>query len=414
VEFLVKVWALALAGSVLAISLVEPVQAKEGDTFRPFVSYARYYDNNLFRLDDDGDFTIVLEDGVPVVVTRESASDHYGVLSAGLSMDWRPGRQQVLASASRSQVRFSRYTSLDYDGSDYQLRWNWRLGSHLSGRVGATETVTQTSFADWYSVLVVNNEVTRDDRFANAEWQFHPRWSVGLGAATAESTNSTLLQAAQDYEDTIYTATLTYVTPKGGKLRGQLRRVEGEYPRRPPSLFVDSTYTQTEYNLLADWSTTGKLVTRAKFGYVQRENGTLSQRDFAGPAGRLTADYSPTGKSALSWAIYRELANSDDINATYRVDTGSSLGALWQAQSKLALRANASFVNRSFRGDSGFSAPGTPRREEDVLSGSLSLSYTPVTAATIDLGVQAGSRDSNISDSDYTFHSVFVSVRAEF
>ena len=53
-------------------------------------------------------------------------------------------------------------------------------------------------------------------------------------------------------------------------------------------------------------------------------------------------------------------------------------------------------------------------RNEDKLSGSLSVSYVPVRVATIDLGLQAGSRDSNIPVDDYIFHSVFVSVRADF
>ena len=40
-----------LLASVLLL-LALPTMAKEGDTFRPFVSYTRYYDSNLFRLSD--------------------------------------------------------------------------------------------------------------------------------------------------------------------------------------------------------------------------------------------------------------------------------------------------------------------------------------------------------------------------
>jgi exopolysaccharide biosynthesis operon protein EpsL len=237
---------------------------------------------------------------------------------------------------------------------------------------------------------------------------------VALGAAAVTSTNSTLLQAPNDYEDTSVSASLGYTTPKGSKLRGQLHRVEGKYPKRPPSLFVDRAYTQTEYNLLGDWSTGGKLITRGKIGYVQRENETLSQRDFAGLAGRISADYYPTGKTLLNGAIYREIANSDDINATFQLNTGTSLGVAWLAAAKITVRANARYENRAFEGDSGFISPGAQQRDEDILSGSLSLSYAPVRMATIDVGLQAGRRDSNIPVNDYTFHSVFLSVRADF
>lgn len=395
-----------LIGAVVAF----PVAAKEGDTFRPFVSYTRYYDSNLFRLDEDG-VSVVAENGAPVLVTRESASDQYGVLSAGLAVDWKPGRQYIQANASKNRVRFSRYTSLDYDGSDYQLKWNWRLGNRWSGQIGATEIVTQTSFTDWYAVQVVNNQVTRETRFATADWQFHPRWSVGLGTAEAQSTNSTPQQAPLDYENTSVSATLGYTTPKGSKLRGELRQLDGEYPNRPVGFSFDRFYTQTEYNLLGDWNVSGKLVARAKVGYVQRENDTLSQRDFSGLAGRLSADYFPTGKTVLNWALYREIANSDDVNATYRLSTGTSLGAAWLATSKITMRATTSFENRNFEGETG----GTGiQRDEDILSGSLSLSYVPVRMVTVDLGLQAGRRDSNVPVGDYTFHSVFMSVRADF
>ena len=401
---------LPLMGLALAALLALPAQAKEGDTFRPFVSYTRYYDSNLFRLDGGDDYTILLENGLPVIVTRQSASDQYSVLSAGLNVDWQPGRQRITASASKNLVRFSRYASLDYDGSDYQLKWNWRLGNRWSGLLGATETVTQTSFADWYVFQAINNQVTRDNQFVNADWQFHPRWHVGLGAAADKSTNSTVQQAPSDYKNTSVTATLGYTTPKGSKLRGQLHRVDGEYPNRDPAN-LDRLYTQTEYNLLGDWNVTGKLIARGKLGYVQRKNSTISQRDFSGLAGRLSADYYPTGKTMLNWAIYREIANSDDVNANYRLNSGTSLGVAWLATSKITLRANTSYENRSFEGNTG---GGGILRDEDILSGSLSLSYAPVRMATIDVSLQAGRRDSNIPVNDYTFHSVFMSVRGDF
>lgn len=393
--------ALPLAGLAMLGALALPALAKEGDTFRPFVSYARYYDSNLFRL-AESEYALVTQ-----------RSDQYGVLGAGLNVDWQPGRQRITASASKNQVRFARNTQLDYDGSDYQLKWNWRLGNRWSGQAGATESVTQSSFSD-LAGLRINNQITRDTRFASADWQFHPRWNAGLGAAAVSSTNSTAQRAPLDYEDQSMSATLGYATPKGSKLRGEIRHVEGEYPNRLSGVSVDRAYTQTEYNLLADWNVSGKLVTHAKAGYVKRENDTLAQRDFSGAAGRLSADYFPTGKTAVNWAIYREIANSDDLNATYQVNTGTSLGAAWRATGQITLRADVTFENRSFQGDTGLVITGLQQRDEDTLGGSLSMRYAPVRMATIDVGLQAGRRDSNMTANDYTFHGAFVSVRADF
>lgn len=390
---------LVFAGVGIAALYALPVHAAEGDTFSPFVSYTYYYDSNLYRL-DDSEYSLVPE-----------KSDHYSVLSAGLNVDWRPGRQQVLASASKSFVRFSRYDNLDYDGSDYQLRWNWRLGNHWSGRVGGTEKVTQSNLGDQLG-LPVNNEITKRRAFADAAWQFHPRWSIGAGAATVESTNSASSRTPLDYEEDSVTATLGYKTPKGSKLSAQLRRAEGEYPNRVSPL-LDPQYTQTEYNLLGDWTLTGKLIAHGRIGYVQREHDTLGQRDFSGVAGRLSADYAATGKTTLSAAVYREVANSDVLNATYQVNTGTSLGAAWRATSKITVRADAKFENRAFEGDPGGPIVGD-QRDDDTVSGTLSMGYSPIEAATIEVGVQAGKRDSNISAYSYEYHAAFVSVRGDF
>lgn len=392
---------LPLVGLAVLGALAMPALAKEGDIVRPFVSYTRHYDSNLFRL-AESEYALVPQ-----------RSDQYGVLGVGLNVDWQPGRQRIAASASKNQVRFARNSHLDYDGSDYQLKWNWQLGNRWSGQVGATESVTQSSFSD-LAGLRINNQITRDSRFASADWQLHPRWHVGLGVAAVSSTNSTVQRAPLDYEDQSVSATLGYATPKGSKLRGEIRRAEGEYPNRLSGVSVDRAYTQTEYNLLGDWNVSGKLVTHAKAGYVKRENDTLAQRDFSGAAGRLSADYFPTGKTALNWAIYREIANSDDLNATYQVNTGTSLGAAWRATGKITLRADVTFENRSFQGDTGLVVTSLQQRDEDTLGGSLSMRYAPVRMATIDVGLQAGRRDSNMTANDYKFHGAFVSVRADF
>lgn len=381
-----------------------PAQAKEGDTFRPFVSYTQMWDDNLYRLSQ--------AEIAANLVTHES--DRYGVLSAGLDVDWRPARQQVEARLSKSQVRFDRNTRLDYDGSDYQLKWNWRLGNHWSGRVGATEQVTQSSFSDLVNAQI-NNEITRENRFVSADWQFHPRWSAGVGGATVKTTNSAAQQATLDFDETSYTATLGYRTPKGSALRLQLRRANGDYPRRT-ALFLDRAYTLDEYNLLGDWTVSGKLIARGRVGYVQRQNDTVSQRDFSGITGRLSADYLVTGKTLLNAAVYRELGNSDDANASYQLTTGVSVGAAWQATPKLTLRASAQKENRAFEGDTGL-LPGQPRRDEDTVSGSVSLSYSPLRMATVDVGVQAGERKSNVpfyAANAYRFQAVFVSMRLDF
>jgi exopolysaccharide biosynthesis operon protein EpsL len=404
----VKAW---LAG--LAILLALPATAKEGDTFRPFVSYAHYYDSNLLRQADDEN-AVIIENGLPV--TTSQRSDTYGVTGVGIDVDWRPGRQRIEARASKTLVRYENFSNFDYDGSDYRGTWHWRLGNHVSGQLGASQVVSQTSFNDLNrftgTFVAVNNQVTRDRQFGSAEWEFHPRWRAGGGGAWASSENSTLLQRSDDSEEDNQYAYLTYLTPKGSRLRGEIRRIDVRFPNRQlvATSLVDNSYSQDELNFLGDWQVSGKLNGRLRLGWVERTHDNRTASDFSGIASRVTADYFPSGKTALSLALYREPAGVEDANSSYRLNTGISLNGAWQATDKITLRAAASYVDSDYEQLQTSSV----KRNDDTADGSVSVSYSPLPLLTLDVGVQAGRRVSSISALDYTFHSAFVSARLDF
>jgi exopolysaccharide biosynthesis operon protein EpsL len=389
-------------------------QAKEGDTFRPFVSLGYFYDSNLFRLSDDES-------------PGFSRDDRYGVLSAGLDVDWKPGRQQIVANATKTWVRYDRNTAYDYDGNDYKAAWNWRLGNRLSGNLGAAESRSQSNFD---SVGLVNNQVTRKRRFGRAEWEFHPRWRIGGGVEETDNTNSAESQASQDFQQHAYDAGVSYRTPKGSTLRARVRRTDAEYPNLQcvqndfPYCFAvaDNSYKQSEYSLLGDWRVSGKLTLRGQAGWVDRkyENALRdysnlfvpdfkSRPDFSGFSGRLAADWYATGKTMLSVSTYRELGGAGDINASSVLRTGAGVDGVWLMREKWRMNAGMTYENRDFRGD-----PGTFQRNDDTLGASLSLSYMPMQTVSVDVGARTGRRDSNISADDYTFNSVFANVRADF
>lgn len=403
-------------GLVLGVFLALPAYAQEGDTFRPFVSYGTFFDSNLFRLADNE------SPGTP-------RSERYSVLSAGLNVDWKPGRQEIVASVTKTRVRYNRNSIYDSDGNDYQATWNWRLGNRLSGNAGATESLSQSNFD---SVGLVNNQVTSKRRFGRAEWEFHPRWRIGGGIETADYANSAPTLASQDAQQRTQDVTLSYLTPKGSSLRAQVRRSDAEYPNVQVLglLFpfyvevADNSYKQTEYNLLGDWSALGKLKLRGQVGWVDRQYENILRRDFTGYipllktrpdfnglAGRISADWYATGKTLLSVSVYQELGGAQDINASSVLKKGASVNGVWQIREKWRLNAGATFENRDFKGD-----PGTTQlqRNDDTISESLSIGYMPIQAVSVDVGISAGRRDSNISVEDYQFHMLFANVRADF
>lgn len=400
--------------------------AHEGDTFRPFVSAGYYYDSNLFRLDD----------GESPGTARD---ERYALYQAGLNVDWTPGRQQLIVRASKTLVRYDRYSYLDFDGDDLEGTWNWRLGNRLTGRVGATQSTSQSSFDD---LGLINNSVDRERRYGRAEWEFHPRWRIGGGVETTDNTNSDPSQVSQNFSQDTYDLALTYRTPKGSNLRAQIRRTEADYPSMQvmattcsippfcppfpltPTLVADTSFEQTDYLLGGDWRVSGKLSLRGQAGWTERSYAnqfrntvgtpTLVERpDFSGLTTRITGDWFPTGKTLVSGTLFQELGGASDINASSVLKRGARLDGVWLVREKWRMNAGLNFENRDYRGDPG-SVPGLPRRNDDILGASLSLSYTPIRMLNVDVGLQAGRRDSNINGDDYDFHTLFANVRADF
>ncbi|MDP3214156.1 MAG: outer membrane beta-barrel protein [Deltaproteobacteria bacterium] len=401
-----------LAGAML---LALPAMAKEGDTFRPFVSLGYFYDSNLFRLDENES-------------PGTQRDDRYALLSAGANVDWKPGRQQVVANLTKTLIRYDQNTYLDFEGDDMQATWNWRLGNRISGNLGAAKSTSQSSFSD---IGLVNNQVDRERRYGRAEWEFHPRWRIGGGLETTDNTNSAPSQLSQNVQQQVQDVVLSYRTPKGSNLRAQARRIDADFPNQQLLRFVfpffvevaDNSFKQTEYNLLGDWRLSGKLTLRGQAGWVDRQYknelkddlggaALLNERpDFSGFTGRVSVDWYATGKTLLSVAAYREPGGATDINASSLLKTGASVNGVWLMREKWRLNLGATYENRDYKGDPGATQP---QRNDDTLGSLLSVTYTPHRAVALDLGARAGSRDSNISGEDYSFHSLFATVRADF
>ena len=264
-----------LAAGLLALAAM-PATAKEGDTFRPFVSVGYFYDSNLFRLDDDE-------------APGLQRDDRYRVLSAGINVDWKPGRQQIVANATKTWIRYDQYGNRDFDGDDLQATWNWRLGNRLSGNVGASSATFMSSPED---VGVVKNVVDRERRFGRAEWELHPRWRIGGGVAEVDNTNSSPFERSQDFNEQAYDVVLSYRTPKGSNLRAQVRRIDSDFPTSqflafhpflPVVALADNSYQQDEYMLLGDWRVSGKLTLRGQAGWVDRQYENVQKANLPFP-----------------------------------------------------------------------------------------------------------------------------------
>lgn len=380
--------------------------ASASDRVTPFASLTLSRDDNLLRLDKNESPSL-------------ERSDSFSTLAAGINVNLSYSRQNVVLNLSRNQNRYDRYDLLGYDGEDYRAAWNWKLGNHVSGVLGANRSLTQTSFSAFNftnsAFQLVNNTVTRTVANARADWLFHPRWSVGSSFQASESVNDTQQQRTQDNESDSLELSLNYATPKGAQLGTLVTLNKVDYPNRQvfANSRIDNSYVQNEFSLTGSWPVTGKLATRVRVGYVRREHESLPARDFSGLSFRASADYAITAKTFANLSVFRELSGADEDNANTRLVTGFRLAGVWQINSWFGLRGNAGYERFDYRNDPGFVLGSTPRRVEDNFSGALSLSYSPLRQLTVDVGLQTGSRDSNITNGSFEFLTTFASIRGE-
>lgn len=392
------VWSLATCRVILCVTfctqLPHLAQAGEGDFFRPMLSAAYYYDSNIFRFSGDG--------AVPPFIAGEATGNriqavNYHLLGAGFLLDWQQSRQRVQTRVLATRVRFSRYRALlDYDGHELSALWDWQLGNRWRGQLGAERSKTLGSYDN---TGVVQN--TRTDTRYNllAVRDLHTDWLAEVRYNHAASE-----YAEQPGRDVDTDTLVLGVYRLGGTLQRlgvELRQIGIQ---RPAGTLSDAS----EWGVfgVATWQAGGKSRLRGRLGYIDRGYERAGTRGFRGIEGRLDMDLSPTGKTLLSAALYRELVETDlGINSNYRRETGVSLGGQWLLMPKTRLGVFLRAESHAYDGSN---------VDDEYRSHGLNATYQPWPGADITLTVKRTTRESDIASREYTTDVVSLSAVLAF
>jgi exopolysaccharide biosynthesis operon protein EpsL len=380
-----------LSGSLLVAT---SVSAAPEDAFRPYVSYSVTRDDNLFR------------------TASNAETETINQLMAGINVDLPISRQRVLARASVSKTKFSRFGDLDYSGRDLLGQWDWQLGNQWSGDLGYSNTRTLASFADFQQRT--QNLRTQTNRFFDAAYKLHPEWQVKAGMSRHELTNSAESQSYVDSTSDTAQLALNYVSPTSSTVGLQVKRIDGKLPNREliVATLYDNSYRQTEYNATADWAFSGDTRFTGRLGYTKRAHDQVPERDFSGIAGRLGMNWMLAGKTSVDFAVWRELGSVDSGVASYYVTKGASITPNWAVTSKLNLRGRLSTENRDYQGDP--RAVNYDARQDKVRTLSVGASYTPWRNTQVGLNYQRDRRSSNRAGAEYSDNSITASIRIDF
>ncbi|MYM83996.1 outer membrane beta-barrel protein [Duganella sp. FT50W] len=389
-------WALA-SGAVLA----PPAHAAFSDTVKPFVALGYTHDDNLLRLEDGQQL-----DGGRADNIRQS--------QAGVSVEWPLGRQVLVGSAKVSKVSFDHFSQLDYTGQDYQGTWNWVVGNHLNGHLGASYAQTIAPFTDFHSNE--RNLKTQKRGFADIFWRFHPSWQVHAGYVNDQYDYDLASQRFNTRTEKASDAGVDFLATSGSTVGLVARRLNGHYPYANQSgpVVRESGYTQDELKLKVLWRASGLTEVQFLGGRVKRRHDLGAERDVSGTNARLTVQWTPRERLRWSAAVWREFTAVESSILNYALSKGGSVNATWDLSAKVALTASARRERRDFNGLLASVLPIS--YDDDSRTLGAGVSYAPTRTSQLSLQYNRETRDpsNRLFSSGYRANSVSFNASLQF
>jgi exopolysaccharide biosynthesis operon protein EpsL len=362
------------------------------------------YDSNVFRVSEDID---------PAVFGLSGKDDTYYGLGAGVRLDLPISRQRVRVDASATNYGYSRHDQLDYTGYAGRGTWDWRVGNDWYGEIGAGVRQTRQTATDALG-FTIPRLLRTYNALANARYALTPRWELQAGGSAYQARYNDDRFRADDFDSTTWDLGAAYRTPRGNSTGMRLRYERGRWPNRSEAqaALLGEEYDQYTLSAVVDWRLTGRSRLYGDVGYTQRSRESAEQGDFSGPSGRLTYEYSLSGKTTLSGTIYQTRGPTDVDFATYSRTTGLGFSASHQLTGKIGLQGTLGYSEVEYLGEA--RNPGQSVREFHYWNIGVNGVYQITRTVYLNAAVNYYWRTSDLRFGDYEALTGNLGIGAEF
>lgn len=372
--------------------------AANDDVLHPYVGYAVAHDDNVLGVGE----------------TEPSPSTSARLASAGLLADKKIGQQALSAALHFTRIRYDELPELDNDAKDLRVNWNWRVGTHLDGNVGTSYVKALAPFVNFHDRA--RNIRTERRVFADGGWLLHPSWRLRTGAQRSELEYELLAQQGGDRTEQYGEAGLDYLARSGSTVGLQLRKTNGDYPRRQQlgALLVDNSYEQEELKLKVNWLVTNKTQLQFLGGPVRRtHDDTFAARDYSGMNARVNANWQSSAKLSVAFGLWREIGALDDVTTSYTLNRGASIGSTWDPTEKIRIEAQYRHETSDYSATAGL-ATGLPERKDTVRRGVFKLTYRATRHLQLGTLAYRTDRESTLPGNSYPASGVQLFSKYEF
>jgi exopolysaccharide biosynthesis operon protein EpsL len=367
-------------------------QAAPDQVVRPYAGYAVAIDDNVLGVDRSGD-------------TASSASRR---AEAGVLLDKRIGRQALSAALHFTNTTYEQLPELNNDGKDLRLNWNWHLGNHFDGNIGASYVQALAPFVNFHD----RERNLRSERreFADGGWLLHPSWRVRTGVSRDTLAYDLDAQQAGNRVENVGELGLDYLARSGSTIGTQLRHT-GQFPNRQQidALSVDS-YDGDELKAKVNWLITSKTVAVSRrLGAAQ---ATPSRAHYRGFNARLNANWQASAKLGVAAAGWREIGALDDVPPA-TLNQGVSLGAAWDLTEKLRIDGQLKHETSDYSGTAAIASM-LSERKDSVRRATFGLVYKPTAHLRLSAQAYHAGRRSTLAGNSYPTSGLLLNSRYEF
>lgn len=377
-------------------------QTKE-NSFKPFVKQTLTYDNNPLRLAD-----------TTASHLARNKADFIAKTSAGVNARWQIQRQELLLNADLVQHWFANFHELDFLGRHVNAQWNWQLGNRFSGDLGYSHQVSRGSFAQLNNLI--DNRQTDNNYFVSGIYQFLPAWALRLDAKRQTVGYSNAALKTNDLQETIYAASLRYLTPTQNLLALNWVHTDGRFTKRDftSNSLTDNAYVRRDVHAEWDWHYSIKSSLSGKIGYSEQQFEHLAARNFAEPTGQLRAHWKPSNKTDLQLSLWRDIRFVTNLNANFVLTQGVQLASKWLITPKLEFTLPVSYETQDYLGNPGFVTSNAAPDQDKITKLGFNVDYSLLENAKMSLFMQMENRSSTQLLRNYHAKSVGLDMQMDF
>ncbi len=375
--------------------------ASPDDLIKPYVAANLLYDNNVLRLPK----------GKPFPEGKSSKGDFVKTVNAGVEMDWRPSRQQVIIKADVNHSWFQNFDSLDYLGWNVLAEWNWKIGSDLEGTFGYSNTQRLNEY-DQINELT-SNESNFSVYRANIAYLFHPQGRIAINYFRTEDEFEEGSRKSSNLTEDNAELNLEYLSPTGSSLGVRILATVGDYPNRQYSGRVDELdngFLRMEYGMTYRWVWSEKTRIYGRVGYAQQDFDHQSFKNFGDVTAQLNIDWAVTEQTGILFSAWREIRQVDDKNESFSLSQGVKITPSWQVTPKFKMYSDLSFEQKDYE----VSSNKGNQRKDNLWSIGYNLAYEPFHNIIFDLMLGYENKGSNERFKSYESLSTGLNMQVVF